>query len=123
MSDQFELSERPKAKEIYMLAGWRQWVDGGGMSSALPKYLIKEYGAKNIGTINSDWFYLFQLPGAQHFMRPMVRHKEGHPQGIITQRNEFYYTEIGSKGVVIFIGDEPHLDVERYTRAFLNVAK
>lgn len=123
MSDQYEISEQPKAKEIYMLAGWRQWVDGGGMSSALPKYLIKEYDAKKIGTINSDGYYLFQLPGAQHFMRPMVRHKEGHPQGIITQRNEFHYTEIGNKGLVIFIGDEPHLDVERYTRAFLNVAK
>ncbi|MBW8009680.1 MAG: PAC2 family protein [Chloroflexi bacterium] len=123
MSDQFELSERPKAKEIYMLAGWRQWVDGGGMSSGLPDYLIQEYDAKKIGTINPDGYYLFQLPGAQHFMRPMVRHKDGHPQGIHTQRNEFHYAEIGNKGVVFFIGDEPHMDVERYTRAFLNAAR
>ena len=63
MSDAVEIWETPKAREIYMLAGWRQWADAGSISSGLPQYLIQQTGARHIGSIRSDGFYLFQFPG------------------------------------------------------------
>ena len=123
MSDLFTLWEKPEAEEIVMLAGWRQWADGGSTSSGLPRYLAGHNKARKIGEISPDGYYLFQLPGAQQFLRPLVRHNKGLPETLNTQKNEFFYTESNGKGVVIFIGDEPHMDAERYTRAFLSAAK
>lgn len=120
MSQYLRIWEKPKAKEVYMLAGWRQWVDGGAISSGLPRYLLRQYNARKIGEIRPDGFYIFQLPGTQDMFRPVVRHNEGHPDVLQPRRNEFYYAEIGGKGVVFFVGDEPHLHVERYTAAFLD---
>lgn len=123
MSETLELRDKPKAKEIYMLAGWRQWVDGGAISSGLPYYMMKHYGARKIGEIKADGFYLFQLPGTQDMLRPVVRHNDGLPASLQERRNEFYYSEVDGRGMVFFIGDEPHMDIERYTAAFLEAIK
>ena len=123
MSDLFNIWEKPQADEIYMLAGWRQWADGGQVSSGLPQFLIEETGARKIGELKPDGYYIFQLPGAQQFLRPIVRHNDGVTESLQSMKNELYYTEINGNGIVIFVGDEPHLDAERYTRAFLAAAK
>ena len=77
MSELFNIWEKPEADEIYMLAGWRQWADGGQVSSGLPQFLIDQTGARKIGELSPDGYYLFQLPGAQQFLRPIVRHNDG----------------------------------------------
>lgn len=123
MSDEFEIWEQPEAKEIAMLAGWRQWADAGSISSGLPQYLIRQSGAQQIGKIRSDGFYLFQFPGTHDLVRPVVRYERGFPVSLDMPRNEIYYAGDNQSGVVIFVGDEPHLDVERYTRAFLDMAQ
>ena len=73
MSDILELWERPVAEEIYMLVGWRQWADAGSMSSGLPRYLVRQTGARKIGQLRSDDFYLFQVPGTHDLVRPVVK--------------------------------------------------
>lgn len=123
MTDALELWETPQAEVIYMLAGWRQWADAGSVSSGLPEYLIKRTKAKPIGMIRSDGFYLFQFPGTHDLVRPVVKFKEGFPQSLDIPKNEIYYAESGGKGIVFFLGDEPHMDMERYTNAFLQIAK
>lgn len=106
-----------------MLAGWRQWADAGSMSSGLPQYLIKQSKARQIGEMSSDGFYLFQFPGTHDLVRPVVKFDEGFPESLQTPSNEIYYTGNAERGVVIFLGDEPHLDVERYVAAFLDAAR
>jgi proteasome assembly chaperone (PAC2) family protein len=123
MTDAFSLSELPEAEEIYMLAGWRQWADAGSISSGLPKYLIQKTNARKIGTISSDGFYLFQLPGTHDLIRPLVKFNNGFPEFLEKERNEFFYFGDKGKGLVIFLGDEPHLDVERYISSLINAAK
>ncbi|MBI1801138.1 MAG: PAC2 family protein, partial [Chloroflexi bacterium] len=123
MDELVELSERPAADEIYMLAGWRQWADAGATSSALPQYLIDQTGAKKIGQIKSDPFYLFQFPGTHHLLRPEIKMEEGYPREVRSHRNEFFYTGDSRKGLVIFTGDEPHLGIERYADALFDAAQ
>jgi proteasome assembly chaperone (PAC2) family protein len=123
MSDGVDIWERPKAGEIFMLAGWRQWADAGSMSSGLPQYLIKQTNARQIGEIHSGGFYLFQFPGTHDLVRPVVKFDEGYPESLQTPTNQIYYTGDAERGVVIFLGDEPHLDVERYVAAFLDAAQ
>jgi len=122
MTDAVEIWEQPKAKKIFMLAGWRQWADAGSVSSGLPRYLIKQLNARLIGEIRSTGFYLFQFPGTHDLVRPVVKFDEGYPESLQTQRNELYYTGDDKIGLVIFIGDEPHLEAERYVTSILHAA-
>ena len=124
MSDAINIWDKPEdTEEIYMLAGWRQWADAGSMSSMLPRYLLQETNARKIGEINSDGFYLFQIPATHDLVRPVVQFEEGYPESLEERKNELYYAKVGDKGVVYFLGDEPHLDVERYVKLFLDAAR
>ncbi len=122
MAEKYVFWRKPDAEEIYMLVGWRQWADGGSVSSGLPQYLIQQTGATKIGQIRPDGFYIFQVPGTHDLMRPVVKFNQGFPESLETQQNEFYYTGNKQRGVVIFLGDEPHLDIERYTSTLLDAA-
>ena len=122
MLEQLNIWERPEAKTIYMIAGWRQWADAGSISSGLPLYLIQQTDARQIGEIDPAGFYLFQIPGTHHLVRPVVEFDEGYPTSLEKRRNEIYYTGDDETGVVFFLGDEPHLNVERYVDALLDAA-
>lgn len=123
MPEAVEIWEQPEADEIYMIAGWRQWADAGSISSGLPQYLIDQTGAHQIGIIHSDGFYLFQFPGTHDLVRPVVKFKEGFPESLETPRNEIYYAGDDKRGVIFFLGDEPHLDAARYVKEFLRIAQ
>jgi len=119
----YELWKKPETEELYMMSGFRQWADAGSVSSGLPSYLIQQTQAESIGRMRTEGFYLFQVPGTHDLMRPVVRYKEGFPETLDTQRNDFYYTGDHKHGLVIFEGDEPHMDVERYVASFLEAAR
>ena len=123
MDELVELREKPVAKKIYMIAGWHQWADAGNISSGLPEYLIEQTTARKIGEIKSDGFYMFQIPGTHHFLRPEIKLKDGYRQELTDRVNEFFYSGDESKGLVIFLGEEPHLNEERYADAFLDAVE
>jgi len=123
MSESVNIFEVPISKEIYMVAGWRQWADAGSISSGLPQYIIQQTNAKKIGEISPDGYYIFQIPGTHDLVRPIVQFREGFPEYLETRRNEFFYTGDEKKGLVIFQGDEPHMDIERYVDAILLACK
>lgn len=112
------LQEIPTAKTINMIVGWRQWADAGSISSGLPEYLINQTDARKIGEIKPDGFYLFQIPGTHHLLRPTIKLKDGRLQFVEHKKNEFYYAGDDERGLVIFIGDEPHMGISRYADAF-----
>jgi predicted ATP-grasp superfamily ATP-dependent carboligase len=122
MSEALELFEHPEAEEFYMLAGWQQWADAGSTSSGLPQYLIEQTGARKIGSIHPDGFYLFQIPGTHDLVRPIVKFDQGYPESLEIPKNEIFYAEINRKGLLIVLGDEPQLDIERYAQSFLDLA-
>ena len=123
MNEIVDLWEKPVANEIFMLVGWRQWADAGSVSSGLPQYLIQRTNARQIGVVQSDGFYLFQFPGTHDLVRPVVRFDEGLPESLQTRRNEIYYAGDEQSGLVIFLGDEPHLEVEKYVASLLHIAE
>ncbi len=123
MSDSVVLWERPVAKEIYMFIGWRQWADAGSTSSGLPQYLIRRSGARQIGEIRSEGFYLFQFPGTHDLVRPVVKFKDGYPESLQTPTNELFYAGDDQRGMLFLLGDEPHLEVERYVAAILYIVE
>ncbi len=123
MNDSVNIWEKPKAEQIYMLAGWEQWADAGSVSSGLPQYLISHLRARKIGELRPDGFYLFQIPGMHHLLRPQVKFEDGHSKTIKASENSLYYTGDEQKGIVIFTGEEPNMDIDRYADALFSAAK
>ncbi len=123
MDELVHFDEIPEASNIQMLAGWRQWADAGSVSSALPEYLIELTGARKIGELRGDLFYLFQIPGAHHLLRPVIRLEDGYRRSLEEKRNDFYYAGDSDRGLVIFLGDEPHVSVDTYAAAFFKAVK
>jgi predicted ATP-grasp superfamily ATP-dependent carboligase len=107
----------------YMIAGWRQWADAGEVSSGLPAYLIEKTQARKIGEIESDAFYLFQIPGMHHLLRPVVKLNQGHREILEPKTNEFFYAGDDQDGFYIFLGEEPHHREELYAEAFFDVVE
>lgn len=118
-----ELWDQPECREVYLLAGWRQWADAGSVSSGLPRYVVQQTGARPIGQIHPDGFYIFQIPGTHDLLRPAIKFDHGYPESLEVSRTDIYFTGDENRGVVILIGDEPHLDIERYTASFLHIAR
>lgn len=123
MDDVVELWEKPESKQMYMIAGWHQWADAGTISSGLPEYLIDQTAARQIGEIKPGGFYIFQFPGTHHFLRPEISLKEGYRQGMTSNSNDIFFAGNEDLGLVIFLGEEPHVNVERYTDALLDVVE
>src|SRR5262249_11708177 len=111
------------AEEIYMIAGWQQWADAGAVSSGLPPYLVERTRAHKIGDIKSESFYLFQVPGTQHLFRPVLKLEDGYRKQLQHPKNEFFYSSDRQRGLVIFTGVEPHLNMDQYAGAFFAAAK
>ena len=78
--------------------------------------------AQRIGRINNHGFYLYQIPGTHDLVRPVVKFDNGYPRSLESRSNELFFTRSGECGVVIFLGDEPHLDIDRYSNALFDVA-
>lgn len=123
MAEVLEIWEQPESEEMYMIVGWRQWADAGSVSSGLPRYLIQETKARQIGVIHPDGFYLFQIPGTHDLVRPVVRFEDGYPESLEERQNEIYFAGDEKRGVIIFLGDEPHLGIDRYIDALLDTAE
>jgi predicted ATP-grasp superfamily ATP-dependent carboligase len=123
MDELVDLWERPMAEEIYMIAGWHQWADAGSISSGLPQHLIDETGAEKIGEITPHGFYMFQIPGTHHLLRPVLKLNDGYRESLTFPQNEIYYWGNDERGLVIFLGHEPHISVDRYAEAFFNMAQ
>jgi len=123
MNKLFELWEKPSAAK-YMIAGWHQWADAGEISSGLPRYLIERTQARAIGEMKPDNFYLFQFPGTHDLLRPMVKLEDGYRIALEKRRNEFFYTGgEEEESFLIFLGNEPHTNVEQYAETFLDAVE
>jgi proteasome assembly chaperone (PAC2) family protein len=122
MNDLVDLWEKPTSAK-YLIAGWYQWADAGEVSSGLPHYLIDETEARHIGEMNPTGYYLFQFPGTHDLLRPMVTLDEGYRVRMEERRNAFYVAREGEDSFFIFIGDEPHINVEQYAEAFLDAVE
>ena len=123
MEELVRLWEVPETTENYMIAGFEQWADAGEISSGLPAYLIELTGAERIGKIRPDGFYIFQVPGTHHLLRPQVKMVDGHRERMSTHENNLFYANVNGKGLLLFMGEEPHQNEERYAQAFLDMVE
>ena len=111
-------------RPTFMIAGFNQWANAGNVSSGIPEYLIEKLHARKLGYIRKDDFYIFQLPGSHFFFRPPVKYVDGYEEDYEEEPiNDFYYSEISGKNLIIFIGTEPNKREDVYVNTLLDGAK
>lgn len=105
--------------QTYMIAGFNHpLTDAGSVSTGIPSYFIKQFGARKIGSISPA---MFGFPYAAKFVG-------GHEEPLTSEdiNNDFYYAVTGETGLVIFLGNpilqEPNV-LSRYADAFLDGAQ
>ena len=107
-----------------IIAGWRrQWSDGGNLSGGLPRYLIEQSNALQVGKfINKidSICYPFQVAGTHDAFRPGISFNDGLPNRSMYRNNRFFQY---SEDVLIFIGEEPWYRIDLYAEAFFKAAK
>jgi proteasome assembly chaperone (PAC2) family protein len=85
--------------------------------------LIERTDARQIGEIDPEGYYLFQFPGTHDLLRPIVTLEDGYRVALEGRRNAFYVSGDEHARFLIFIGEEPHMNVEQYSEAFLDVVQ
>ena len=111
-------------KPTFMVAGFNQWANAGNVSSGIPEYLIEKLNARRVGHIRKGDSYIFQLPGSHFIFRHPVKYVEGYEEDYQEEPiNDFYYTEISEKGLLIFIGTEPNQHEDIYVNTLLDGAE
>jgi hypothetical protein len=122
MSELIEIWGGPKPART-LIAGWSQWADAGTVSSGLPDYLIEQTQAQPVGEIVPGPYYLFQIPGTHHLMRPIVALKDGYRQSLEQRGNQFFYAGDDQRGFYVFLGEEPHRNADLYAEAFFDAVE
>src|SRR5919205_789936 len=105
MSDELNVSFRPKLRNPVLVAAFRGWNDGGQGASLAAGYLAKAWEAERFAEIDSEQFYDFQVT------RPMVSLEDGTTRRLEWPDNGFFHATVPGTGrdAVILIGTEPNL--------------
>lgn len=103
-----------------MIVGFGGWPNAGEVSTWVVTYLIRTLGATRCAEIKPDLFFdLCQ-------QRPVVSVEEGFVRCITFPCNAFYSwsaTRPAARDLVLFLGQEPHLQWPGFVEAFLDVAQ
>ncbi len=109
--DLVKILAEPKLEEPVAIVGFAGWANAGEVSTSALAFLHKGLGAFPLAEINPDPFYDFTAH------RPTGRIRDGRVAQVSLPRNSFAYVAPGKgPGVILFQGDEPHLNWRRYVR-------
>jgi predicted ATP-grasp superfamily ATP-dependent carboligase len=117
------LDQTPDLTKGAMLLGFSGWMDGAEVSTGALSYIASTLSAQPIGRIQSDDFYILNVPGSMEIaalFRPPAKIEAGLIQSLHMPTNEFHAAEPAR--LLIFRGKEPNLGWERYADALLDAA-
>src|SRR5919205_2476781 len=119
MSDELNVSFRPKLRNPVLVAAFRGWNDGGQGASLAAGYLAKAWEAERFAEIDSEQFYDFQVT------RPMVSLEDGTTRRLEWPDNGFFHATVPGTGrdAVILIGTEPNLRWRTFAGLVLGLAE
>jgi predicted ATP-grasp superfamily ATP-dependent carboligase len=109
--------ERPSLSSPPMICAFRGWNDGGEAASIAARYLIEQWSARVIATLDPEEFYDFQVS------RPRVRLENGVSRVIDWPRGEFAAASVGGRDVALFTAVEPNVRWRTFTSAVVGAAR
>lgn len=109
--------EQPSLSAPPLICAFRGWNDGGEAASIAARYMIEQWDARLIATLDPEDFYDFQVT------RPRVRLENGVSRVIDWPRGEFSAASAGGRDVVVFTAIEPNVRWRTFTSAVVGAAR
>src|SRR5216117_1368399 len=109
--------ERPQLSSPPLICAFRGWNDGGEAASIAARYLVEQWKARLIATLDPEEFYDFQVS------RPRVRLENGVSRVIDWPRGEFAAASIAGRDVVVFTAAEPNVRWRSFSEAVIGTAR
>ena len=107
-----------------MVIGFTGWMNGGNVSIGSVDYLIENFAAEELATIDSDSFYIYSVPATMEIsaiFRPHAKIEDGRVTGYEEPCNTFFVSE--ANNCMMFKGDEPHMNWHKYVDTIFDVAE
>ncbi len=114
-----DIKETPNLREPTLLMAFAGWNDASNAATTAASFLTENMGGLEFARIDSDPFYNFQD------MRPQVHLDADSRRKITWPSNAFYACETPGleHDVLIFLGVEPHLQWERFSKIILSMVR
>jgi predicted ATP-grasp superfamily ATP-dependent carboligase len=109
--------EHPRLSSPPLICAFRGWNDGGEAASIAARYLVEQWRARVIATLDPEEFYDFQVS------RPRVRLENGVSRVIDWPRGEFAAASVGGRDVAVFTAVEPNIRWRTFTSAVVETAR
>jgi proteasome assembly chaperone (PAC2) family protein len=120
MSDPVVILHQPELQEPMMIVGFGGWPNAGEVSTWVVAHLLRTLGGTKCAEILPEPFFDLNQ------QRPVVAVQGGRIQSMEFPGNAFYATKLPSitpRDLILFLGQEPHLQWPRFVEAFLDVAQ
>ena len=118
-----KILEHPDMQDARMVLGFSGWMDGGEVSTGTVEILAAKLGARVLGGIDADDFYLFSFPGSMgvsSLFRPHTKIEDGLITTFQWPSNTFFYSE--AHNLILLLGREPNLKWAEYGECVFSIA-
>ena len=117
--EHMHIDELPVLRTPTLLMAFAGWNDASSAATTAASFIAQEMGGRRFARINSDIFYNFQD------MRPLVTLDERGMRKITWPANAFYACRTPNldHDLVVFLGVEPHLQWNHFTRLILHMVR
>jgi proteasome assembly chaperone (PAC2) family protein len=116
-SPMIELKLPAEARPADLVCAFHGWGDGGQAATTALQYLRDRADSQLVGALDPEEYYDFQVS------RPLVRLVDGTTRELQWPANEFFFSRINGKELLIFIGIEPNLRWRSFCEEILAAAK
>jgi proteasome assembly chaperone (PAC2) family protein len=126
MNDRLIFSEYPELTDPYIIVGLKGWLNAGEVAMGGIDYLRRKFGARKLGRIDSQGFYIYQVASTnpELTMRPHAQIIEGVVRVLDSPENDLYYWKSGTdRDLILLSGAEPNLNWPEYSRAIFDLAR
>jgi len=117
MPDYFSSFDAPRLRDPVLIAAFKGWNDAAEAASSSIRYLVREWSAALLTTMDTEDFYVYTET------RPRVRLRDGLSREVDWPSLKLYmYTdEEQARDVLLLVGHEPQLRWPTFTREVLGL--
>jgi proteasome assembly chaperone (PAC2) family protein len=123
-TDALRLHDCPTLDRATLVLAFSGWMDGGDVSTGTVRRLVDLLGARPIGEIDPEPFYLYNFPGSMELaalFRPAIKIEDGLVVSHEMPANTFFCHEPAN--LVLFLGKEPNLHWRAFGDCILELAR
>ncbi len=122
--DLIRYHDQSSLSDATLLLAFDGWMDGGDVSTGTVRRLVDVLGATPLAEIDSEPFYILNVPGPMEIaalFRPHIEYDDGLLTEIQMPENQFFLH--AASNLVLFTGKEPHMHWRTFRDCLFEVCR